>query len=255
MEVISPPLYFTEEGVKQVQAVCGILTNQYRIHINETCGVHVHVGFEDAGYSPEVLRNLMATIWTFEKWIEQIHPPDRRGVKNQYCQGMEGSALFEHLSSEEYLQNDSNSSGTTLYNGLKILFAAEPKLSHLLPCFTNNGMARTAYSLKCLDLEGDYGSKRTVEFRQHEGTMDGERVASWVKVCVGLVKFADTVETDLLRWFCRAHIEDRVENFNVENFLYAVGLPTQALYYGRMIRARKLDEEKRSLQKAELQDF
>lgn len=45
---------------------------------------------------------------------------------------------------------------------------------------------------------------KTVEFRQHEGTLDGERVVLWAAFCVALIELAGRVDVRNLRtYLCR----------------------------------------------------
>jgi len=38
-ELISPVLYFSDQSLDQIRGVVEILTNQYRVHVNSTCGL------------------------------------------------------------------------------------------------------------------------------------------------------------------------------------------------------------------------
>ncbi len=56
------------------------------------------------------------------------------------------------------------------------------------------------YNFKGVDDWTDPIEKRqTVEFRQHEGVMDGERIAMWIRVLVGIIRFVE--EGDLGSYF------------------------------------------------------
>jgi hypothetical protein len=59
IEVNSPPYIFCKESLDAVLLACRILTSSFRININESCGLHVHVGNGDDNFSFETLRNLM----------------------------------------------------------------------------------------------------------------------------------------------------------------------------------------------------
>jgi hypothetical protein len=81
VEIMSPPFYFAEDAIAQIEAVCEILTNKYRIVYSD--GLRVHVGNEAKGFSGAVLQRLLATLWTFDTARESIHSRDR--VRNKYC--------------------------------------------------------------------------------------------------------------------------------------------------------------------------
>jgi hypothetical protein len=75
VEFNSPPFYFSREAVEEVLFVVSSLTRTYRFSITQRSDFHVHVGNADEGFDPETIQNLMATYWTPEDQIEQIHPP------------------------------------------------------------------------------------------------------------------------------------------------------------------------------------
>ena len=191
----------------------------------------------------------MAMIWTFERWIEKIHPPRRRGLKSEYCHGMEGSPLFTLV-----LTPERRTTGNQMQDGLDVVYKTSDDDSSSLLALFENDLSRGAYSLRCLDPENDFGFKKTVEFRQHEGTIDGVQIASWIRVCVGLVEFADTVDDKFLEWFCRAHVRDEVEDYSIGMFLNAVGLPIEAVYYSTLVDARKVEEEEQRILDIEMEE-
>ncbi|RDW69587.1 hypothetical protein BP6252_08607 [Coleophoma cylindrospora] len=83
MEIQSPAFHFTEAAIQNVKLVCTILAETYRINVNESCGLHVHVGNMTYGFPLKQLKCLMATIWTFEPQLDSLHPAHR--LNNKYC--------------------------------------------------------------------------------------------------------------------------------------------------------------------------
>jgi hypothetical protein len=53
------------------------------------------------------------------------------------------------------------------------------------------------YSMKAMPFPGlAKDTKKTIEFRQYEGSIDPDAVTNWVRFCVGLVKFADSTDPE-----------------------------------------------------------
>jgi hypothetical protein len=75
VEFNSPLFCFSREAVEEVLFVVSLLTRTYRFSITQRFDFHAHVGNADEGFDPDTIQNLMATYWTFEDQIEQIHPP------------------------------------------------------------------------------------------------------------------------------------------------------------------------------------
>ncbi|KAA8572059.1 hypothetical protein EYC84_001984 [Monilinia fructicola] len=73
--------------------------------------------------------------------------------------------------------------------------------------------------------------KRTIEFRQHEATLDAERVKQWVRVCVGLVKASASAEPTILDPYLRKLVHTKREKLRVGDILSELGLKTSGVYY------------------------
>jgi hypothetical protein len=80
--------------------------------------------------------------------------------------------------------------------------------------------------------------KKTIEFRQHEGTLDPKAVYNWAKVCVNLVEFAQEVPTPKLQAWLRWNINQKVEEYPAVAVLYALKIPQCALYYEKKLAER-----------------
>ena len=74
IEVISPAFDFTAESLKAVEDMCLLLTNNYRTVVNETIGLHVHVGHRSQGFKFQDIQKFIAFLWTFEPMLETLHP-------------------------------------------------------------------------------------------------------------------------------------------------------------------------------------
>lgn len=92
-------------------------------------------------------------------------------------------------------------------------------------------------------MEAAEKAKKTIEFRQHEGTLDPEAVTQWIRVSVRLVEFAEEVRPEILRVWLKEHIDT---NYNVIQLLKATRQPLAAWYYEKKLAERKMLEQVQS---------
>ena len=131
-ELVSPILV-GEEGLKELETVCWVL-DACDVKVNESCGFHVHMDASD--FSIETWKNLALSYKHIETLIDSFMPRSRRD--NRYCKSL--NALPE----------------------ARIIRAAT--IHELQQVFGNNRYYK-------VNLEA-YSRHRTVEFRQHSGTIN-----------------------------------------------------------------------------------
>ncbi|KAH7330150.1 putative amidoligase enzyme-domain-containing protein [Rhexocercosporidium sp. MPI-PUGE-AT-0058] len=239
VELVSPPFYFSEKALNEVRVVCETLPSEYRLFTNTSCSIHVHVGNGTNGFTVSHLRKLMAILWAFEPQFDSLHPHHRVGPTRYSGSLREHSKLAIKLKAR----------GMTARDGLQRIYDTQdineivdildsPKLKPGIPF-------NQAYRLMNLVEEGtadsyeDFSeaedSKKTIEFRHHEGTFDAEAVDQWIRLCVHLVEFAEEVRPDRLRAWLEEHIDTE---FNVIQILEAIKLPLAASYYEKKLAER-----------------
>ncbi len=150
-EFVSPVLK-GQEGLGQVEKLCRALTRM-GAKVNKTCGLHVHVGA--ANITSEELTRLLKLYGRNERTIDRLMPESRRN--NRYC----GSVIIpERLC--ETVQEVLQAIRCTSYqsNRFRKLNAAS------------------------------WWSHRTVEFRQHSGSVEADKVCNWVQFCLYMTRFA-----------------------------------------------------------------
>jgi hypothetical protein len=150
-ELVSPILK-GRDGLEQIRKVCEALESA-GAKVNRSCGLHVHHDARD--FQNETFKNLIKIYARFEPVIDTLVAPSRRGNVNQYCQTL---ARID-------LEN--------------VLNAGDPTT------------LRRAYGdrYKKLNLQS-YVTHGTVEFRQHQGTINAEKIINWVKLTQGIVERA-----------------------------------------------------------------
>lgn len=149
-ELVSPILEGLE-GLEQVKTVCRVLS-QLRAKINKTCGLHIH--FDASGFGIDQLKNTVINYAHYEGIIDSFMPASRRANNNTYCQTLTNIA--------------GQVERTTTIN----------ELVHL---------QSTRYYK--LNLKA-YLRHKTIEFRQHSGTVEFEKISNWILFLHNLVEYS-----------------------------------------------------------------
>lgn len=156
IEAVSPVLS-GEAGLAQVKAVMDALSD-YGCTVSRKCGLHVHVGARDAEIT--FFRRLFKLYAAYEPIIDSFMPPSRRQSSNTYCRSM-----------------------------TSVSFAAVDRaadVSGLLNLLTTMRNFQRYYKLNL----AAYSKHRTVEFRQHSGTLEYNKAANWIGFCLRMVEAA-----------------------------------------------------------------
>jgi hypothetical protein len=141
-EVVSPVLR-GEDGLEQIRKVTRLLRD-LGATVNRTCGMHVHHGADDLTIGD--VKRVTKTWYENQSLIDGLVSPSRRGSANRYCRALDGRFLRE-VEAVESLQ----------------------------------GLQRVYFDrYRSLNL-ASYGRHGTLEIRQHQGTLDAEKVVSWVR--------------------------------------------------------------------------
>lgn len=157
IELVSPILY-GEDGLKQIITVCAVL-NRLGVTVNNTCGLHVHV--DARGATTRNLQNLLRTWAKYERNSSEVVAPRRRDTF--YARHMFGGASL----TEDWARIDR---------------IAERASGPMNFAYDFTGGVRY-YTLNLLAFIA-HGS---VEFRNHGGTTDADKICNWVKLCVNTV--------------------------------------------------------------------
>ncbi|KAH8594756.1 hypothetical protein B0O99DRAFT_741847 [Bisporella sp. PMI_857] len=301
IEVKSPALFAGQEAYDEVRRVSKILSSTYRINRSTNCGLHVHVGNQDLGFSNEVRQNLIGLLYTFEPQLQTLHR--RHRLNNfEFCGSLrEESQLgryalspkhlrvlnttgvlavnFLNLQTEhldfhkenatweptEILKKDvkedsdmempdvsretagikgagSGKQSKMPFQNFKIYEAIQEESATLLfehakrdsrifdnefKRFDQLSQLRSLprYEESC-DSDSETNSecqyKKTVEFRQHEATLDPNVILNWIVTTVGLVNFARHSKVN------QPSLEDWLA-YNIDlpsSHPYAIPLPT-----------------------------
>lgn len=150
-EIVSPVLQ-GDDGREQVRKVCRVL-RQANCTVNRSCGLHVHHEIRDMTIGQ--VKGL-ARLWSDNQdVIDGLVAPSRRGGTNTYC-GRLSSHDLASLARCDRLERVSQHV-TTRYRTLNL---------------------------------ASYGRYGTVEIRQHQGTMDAEKVLTWLAFGQAMIEAA-----------------------------------------------------------------
>jgi hypothetical protein len=150
-ELVSPPL-FGVNGLEQVRKVITALA-EIGGTVNKTCGFHVHVDANNL--NPSQILNVVRRYGNYENEINAFMPPSRRNSRWAY------SVAGTYTDS--------------------IVSAVERNTGNLRAVASGLDRYRT------VNLAA-YARHGTIEFRQHSGTANPDKVANWVQFCLYFVE-------------------------------------------------------------------
>ncbi|KAF7881539.1 hypothetical protein EAF00_011908 [Botryotinia globosa] len=199
MEITSPPYYYTEPARNAIREVLRTVRGNYRICVDETAGLHVHVGNSFNGFQFPKIQHALAIAYTYELQTELIFSPDRVSVE-----------VLEKILA--YTDNES-----------------------LIEDFGESSMAgRLAFNIEGLKTPYKDGI-RTIEFRHHHGSLDPEAILNWIHVCIKFVEKACFAKHDELLAQLRQDVAKPTGfgegHLSTIDFFMWLGCPAQAYYY------------------------
>jgi len=158
-EIVSPVLE-GEDGFEQIRKIVKALSTAGG-RINRSCGLHVHVQASDL--DGQWLKNIMSRYDANADAIDAFMPPSRRegGYANrQYCNRFSDGV------------NSSSFARATSVDGVRRCFYDRYVTVNLQP-LTRLG---------------------TIEFRQHAGTLNADKILNWVGFCQQFIESSRPVE-------------------------------------------------------------
>ncbi|KAI9811730.1 MAG: hypothetical protein M1827_005275 [Pycnora praestabilis] len=237
VEVKSPPLEVGPDALAAVREVVALLHKEFDIvGNNRSCGLHVHVGNGvGKGFPLRTVQNLATFIWVFYQQIDCLHPVDRT-LENYW-------ALSPHLS----VQHLSPLARVHVIEKCASIEAVVGMVNNVGRCY--------AYNFTNLD-SGPNGT-HTVEFRQHEGTMDVVAIISWIEFTTALVKWCHEVPQDRLLELITSYAastvggKNGVAGLNILGICEIIGKPDLCRFYGKRLFAHEYDPPMSCLQTIE----
>ena len=146
-ELVSPILK-GRQGLAQLEKACEAL-REAGAQVNRKCGLHVHHDIND--FEVKDIKNLFATYIKFEEVIDTFVPNSRRENNNRFCKSLSICGMDKNTTLKELQKTKTINDIASLFNTryLKLNFQSYLK----------------------------YG---TVEFRQHSGTIEFDKIYNWI---------------------------------------------------------------------------
>jgi hypothetical protein len=158
-ELVSPILQ-GQAGLDELQKVCRALST-INVKVNKTCGLHIH--FDAARFTLNEWKRIYINYARLEQTIDGFMPMSRRANNNTYCKGFKNITNFE-----------------TKINTAQNLSAIE-----------------TIFNSRYFKINPQsYARHNTIEFRQHSGTIEYEKINYWIAFLHNLVEYSknNTIE-------------------------------------------------------------
>ncbi|KAF7947625.1 hypothetical protein EAE96_008707 [Botrytis aclada] len=227
LELITPVMNFGPKAFKDIDRMLTALKKCFDVVVNQSCGLHVHVGNGTKGLSFQPFQYLMATIWTFEPQILSLLRKSRNNGK--YCRS---------------LHKNSNLGVYKFEGKLLDVLLSTSNINEVVGMFDGyDPFSRMAFKLEYLSQPFRNPVKRTIEFRAHEGSMDSETVLNWASFVVELVSWAHKINRQDLKIFLSKHIDSK--DLSIEDLFKEIGFPqsTFEFYREKVERLRSVEEK------------
>lgn len=150
-ELVSPVLE-GQNGLKELKKVCWVL-DACDVKVNASCGLHIH--FDAANFSLQTWKNIAISYKHIELVIDKFMPESRQN--NNYCRSLR-NITEQKINNAQSIDNlQQVAFENTRY------FKVNPQ---------------------------SYSRHKTIEFRQHAGSINYDKISNWVLFLNGLVTFA-----------------------------------------------------------------
>jgi hypothetical protein len=240
IELVSPAFWYSKEALEAVKEVIKLISETYIVDATHpSCGLHVHVGRGEERYTFQETKNLLAFFWQFEPQLNTLHPPHRQDIRVSLDPYSDDTALGQgcHFGSTRSLRqlpaNNVVKSILEAKGWTDFTFLAGGTESLRL-AYNFRGILRVEKEIRTGD---PVHSLKTLEFRQHAGTLDPDAIEMWATVCVGIVDWVLSSDENSFMKLITEHGagEDQVTQSgsgkNVIHLLKKVNLNIAAEYY------------------------
>ncbi|KAI1124573.1 hypothetical protein F5Y10DRAFT_268987 [Nemania abortiva] len=204
---LASPVMKSDHYVEQLEKVCQVLKT-FRIHLNSTTAVHVHVGRGDEPFSLLTVKKFATLYWLTEKAILELQHPCRRF--NKHCFRLTVCSVLASRCMEVANSKNRTSRHRDAYETMEQYVP-----SHSLTCLQHiqirciwacHSMEEVAELMQGADGlnahdRGSVGFRRflpagktggntqTFEWRQMSGSLDAQHISQWVKTCLAFTDF------------------------------------------------------------------
>ena len=209
IEIVTPPMrsnnpiVFQEIG-RYLTVLRGNKNSAHGIVTSKYAGVHVHIGFakpEAQGTLLQVMQHLAYMLVQFEPVLVKLFPPHRDGGRpgNIICANDTRSNLAGIINWEKETYGKNNPSlrdlAISIFNTQSIA-ALRLRMHH--------DKQHKGYQVNFRNIElasfQPWNTKRTVEFRLHESTVNAHDIEMWVRFCLAFCRAAERQVARPMDW-------------------------------------------------------
>ncbi|KAI4754000.1 hypothetical protein E4T52_13846 [Aureobasidium sp. EXF-3400] len=252
-EIVTSPHTSPEEACDEVQKISAALRSDgLDYHIDDECAMHIHVGNQDGSpFNLKALQNLAYLVLIYEHEFAHWTIPSKRGADFETKSNRMDFAAEcpcpepQHAYLCDEAGNITEGSVEAVWNYQllseirKAIFddvdSADDPIQAFVQLMGDKGhIVNFSYSAR--DITNNEPAA-TVEFRQHQGTLNGDDVLHWARHCTALValaqKYADNnTKPNITTW------EDKID---IEDLWREMKLPESTKHFYRQ-RIREYDE-------------
>ncbi len=192
IEIKTPAYYFHSWDLEQIEKVVNLVNSNFDTYTNPSCGLQVHVGNLHNGFLMRTLKNFCMLITTLERQFDSLHPAHR--IDNYYVQ----------IVGEQF-------SGVDPRNKIQAIELYHTPEDVVYGLNANNNKLR-AYNFTPL-----LSAFRTIELRQHSGSMDPAVIVHWAKIASSLLRVSYSSSYSGFLGFIEDDIND--EHYSVIDLL------------------------------------
>lgn len=163
LELVSPPL--TNDRIWELKVACDVL-REVGAKVDKRCGLHVH--HDASAMTLRNFKNLFLIYVRYEKTIDSFMANSRRGDNNHYCNSM--------------LTNVANNSHPQRMEVVNAIMSSTT-LEEIVRKFSCGS--------RYVKLNGNaFVRHGTIEFRQHQGSLNYDKIMNWALLTEAMVERA-----------------------------------------------------------------
>ena len=215
VELISRVLPVNRAGFEEIRSVVGLVRAKFDVKVNQSTGLHVHVGNGTDGFNNQCIQNLAQLVTVFQHQIDSIHPDSRINAF--------------------WAMPPSDSDALHVWEGpfaaAEVLQENERETIELMNPHQERSMAYNFTNLV------DDWRKRTIEFRQHQGSVNAGQIVAWAEFVTALVSYCHSISPQrFLKLILRFGTD---KNFSVLHLMQIIGKPHLVEYYRDKLVSRE----------------
>ncbi|KAI1777357.1 putative amidoligase enzyme-domain-containing protein [Hypoxylon cercidicola] len=241
---------------KRIRDICRAIRTT-RVHLNDTCGVHIHVGHGDESFSLITMKKFSTLILLVDELLLNLHHPSRHN--NSYCEALDRLSFVKLRSMKSFLEVER----------IRLCKAQSQQMNEFIPtCLSTVQTKRTMQGARDIEelaeIMGNHtylpsergsvgfrrflpagktgGNTHTFEFRQMAGCLDPDPIIHWVKVCTTITDFARLSSPQQYKSLLEKIVDTR-SPFSGFDLLLALDLVQEEQYFRQKVQAWGKDME------------